>query len=80
MDRSQPDRNRKRQIGQPAAVEMAQLPPSDAELDCPIAVRRDAHAVPRADLFHDAFVSRSRHTSIVALLPYNDAPLPMKAT
>src|SRR6185503_842721 len=50
-----------RQVGKAVAVEVAELPPSDAELDSAVAMRRHADAGPRRDFPLDPFTDRSTH-------------------
>ena len=45
--------HRKREIGQPAAVQVSEFAPADAELDAAEAMRLDADAFPSGDLVFD---------------------------
>jgi len=56
-DEALADANRKRQVGEPAAVQVSQLAASDAKLDAAEAVRMHRDAIPAADFSHDTLFS-----------------------
>lgn len=65
-DQTIPHFDRKRQIGEAAAVQMSQLAPSDAELDAAEPVRGNTHARPSADDPFDPFADALAHRQSVA--------------